>query len=307
MLVKPQFEAGRADVGKGGVVRDPRRAPARRCGRSPRPRSRGEAETVGVVDSGLPGPEGKPGVLPPPRPPRAAEPPARDRRLDRARRRVSRPPRGARHARQAETIGPTLPRVLEVAARSAASSSSSEDEVGEARAAGRRRGARGGRPRGRARRRRDDAARARPLPRHGRPGARRQLRPRRLPHLDPRRRARDGPRARVPRRLRRRSSCRRSRRRRRRAGPAVNDVVVRSATSGAWSSSRWSVGGEDLGAPAVRRGDLLDAVGLDRLQPLERRPGARLGPRGDGDHVRRAALAARAAARRARRPRPARS
>jgi len=57
VLVKPQFEAGRADVGRGGVVRDPevhRRvlrevllgAPA--FGAAP----------VGVVDSGLPGPKG---------------------------------------------------------------------------------------------------------------------------------------------------------------------------------------------------------------------------------------------------------
>jgi 23S rRNA (cytidine1920-2'-O)/16S rRNA (cytidine1409-2'-O)-methyltransferase len=57
VLVKPQFEAGRADVGKGGVVRDPevRRRVVREIaeaalvwGGSP----------VGVVDSGLPGPKG---------------------------------------------------------------------------------------------------------------------------------------------------------------------------------------------------------------------------------------------------------
>ena len=53
---------------------------------------------------------------------------------------------------------------------------------------------------------------------------------------------------------------------------------------------------------ALRRPDLLDALGLDRVQPLERRPGARLGPRRDGDHLRRAALAARAAAGGAARP-----
>jgi 23S rRNA (cytidine1920-2'-O)/16S rRNA (cytidine1409-2'-O)-methyltransferase len=56
-LVKPQFEAGPADVGKGGVVRDPavhRRvlreivAAAPAWGAHPR----------GVVDSGLPGPKG---------------------------------------------------------------------------------------------------------------------------------------------------------------------------------------------------------------------------------------------------------
>ena len=51
---------------------------------------------------------------------------------------------------------------------------------------------------------------------------------------------------------------------------------------------------------AVRRDHLLDAVRLDRLQPLERRPGAHVGPRGDRAHVRRCALAARAPARRSR-------
>jgi 23S rRNA (cytidine1920-2'-O)/16S rRNA (cytidine1409-2'-O)-methyltransferase len=57
VLVKPQFEAGRADVRKGGVVRDP----------SVRARVLHEvaaaalgwgASVVGVVDSGLPGPKG---------------------------------------------------------------------------------------------------------------------------------------------------------------------------------------------------------------------------------------------------------
>ena len=58
MLVKPQFEAGRDEVGRGGVVRDPdvhRRVAPR--GRRRR-RSRGVAEPLGVVDSGLPGPKG---------------------------------------------------------------------------------------------------------------------------------------------------------------------------------------------------------------------------------------------------------
>jgi 23S rRNA (cytidine1920-2'-O)/16S rRNA (cytidine1409-2'-O)-methyltransferase len=57
VLVKPQFEAGRADVGKGGVVRDPDvhrrvlRAVAEAALAWP-------AGTAGVVDSGLPGPKG---------------------------------------------------------------------------------------------------------------------------------------------------------------------------------------------------------------------------------------------------------
>ena len=54
----------------------------------------------------------------------------------------------------------------------------------------------------------------------------------------------------------------------------------------------------------MRRDDLLHALGLDRVQPLERRPGDDVGARGDGDHVRRAALAPRPAARRPARARP---
>src|SRR5207244_3917104 len=57
VLVKPQFEAGRAEVGKGGVVRD---VPVRR--RVVRDTMEAAlawgGETVGVVDSGLPGPKG---------------------------------------------------------------------------------------------------------------------------------------------------------------------------------------------------------------------------------------------------------
>jgi 23S rRNA (cytidine1920-2'-O)/16S rRNA (cytidine1409-2'-O)-methyltransferase len=57
VLVKPQFEAGRADVGRGGVVRDPvvrarvlREIAAAALGWG--------ASVAGVVDSGLPGPKG---------------------------------------------------------------------------------------------------------------------------------------------------------------------------------------------------------------------------------------------------------
>ncbi len=57
VLVKPQFEAGRDDVGKGGVVRDP--AIHRRVLRDVAEAALAwPAETVGVVDSGLPGPKG---------------------------------------------------------------------------------------------------------------------------------------------------------------------------------------------------------------------------------------------------------
>jgi 23S rRNA (cytidine1920-2'-O)/16S rRNA (cytidine1409-2'-O)-methyltransferase len=57
VLVKPQFEAGRADVGKGGVVRDPEVR-----GRVVREIAEAAlswgASVLGVVDSGLPGPKG---------------------------------------------------------------------------------------------------------------------------------------------------------------------------------------------------------------------------------------------------------
>ena len=57
VLVKPQFEAGRADVGKGGVVtsRETRTRVAREVAESA---LEWDAEVVGAVDSGLPGPKG---------------------------------------------------------------------------------------------------------------------------------------------------------------------------------------------------------------------------------------------------------
>jgi 23S rRNA (cytidine1920-2'-O)/16S rRNA (cytidine1409-2'-O)-methyltransferase len=57
VLVKPQFEAGRAEVGRGGVVRDPgvhRRVLAEIAEAA----LAWGAEPTGVVDSGLPGPKG---------------------------------------------------------------------------------------------------------------------------------------------------------------------------------------------------------------------------------------------------------
>jgi 23S rRNA (cytidine1920-2'-O)/16S rRNA (cytidine1409-2'-O)-methyltransferase len=56
-LVKPQFEAGRSDVGKGGVVRDPEvhlRVLRELVERVPE----WDAHVVGLADSGLPGPKG---------------------------------------------------------------------------------------------------------------------------------------------------------------------------------------------------------------------------------------------------------
>ena len=57
VLVKPQFEAGRADVGKGGVVRDDvvRRRVVRAVAEAA---PSWGASARGVVDSGLPGPKG---------------------------------------------------------------------------------------------------------------------------------------------------------------------------------------------------------------------------------------------------------
>jgi 23S rRNA (cytidine1920-2'-O)/16S rRNA (cytidine1409-2'-O)-methyltransferase len=57
VLVKPQFEAGRREVGKGGVVRDVevRRRVVHELAAAA---LEWGGETVGVVDSGLPGPKG---------------------------------------------------------------------------------------------------------------------------------------------------------------------------------------------------------------------------------------------------------
>ena len=55
--MKPQFEAGRADVPRGGVVRDPEvhRRVVREVAEAALDWG---AEPAGVVDSGLPGPKG---------------------------------------------------------------------------------------------------------------------------------------------------------------------------------------------------------------------------------------------------------
>jgi 23S rRNA (cytidine1920-2'-O)/16S rRNA (cytidine1409-2'-O)-methyltransferase len=57
ILVKPQFEAGPADVGKGGVVRDPD-VHARVLDEIAAQVPEWNARLEGVVDSGLPGPKG---------------------------------------------------------------------------------------------------------------------------------------------------------------------------------------------------------------------------------------------------------
>jgi 23S rRNA (cytidine1920-2'-O)/16S rRNA (cytidine1409-2'-O)-methyltransferase len=57
VLVKPQFEAGRDEVGKGGVVRS-NETRARVLRETAEAALAWDAETVAVVDSGLPGPKG---------------------------------------------------------------------------------------------------------------------------------------------------------------------------------------------------------------------------------------------------------
>jgi 23S rRNA (cytidine1920-2'-O)/16S rRNA (cytidine1409-2'-O)-methyltransferase len=57
VLVKPQFEAGREDVGKGGVVRDPA-VHARVVREVAEAALAWAAQPIAAVDSGLPGPKG---------------------------------------------------------------------------------------------------------------------------------------------------------------------------------------------------------------------------------------------------------
>ena len=57
VLVKPQFEAGREDVGRGGVVRDPE-VQKRVLREVAEAALAWPAQVLGVVDSGLPGPKG---------------------------------------------------------------------------------------------------------------------------------------------------------------------------------------------------------------------------------------------------------
>jgi 23S rRNA (cytidine1920-2'-O)/16S rRNA (cytidine1409-2'-O)-methyltransferase len=57
VLVKPQFEAGREEVGRGGVVKS-NETRARVVRELAKAALEWDAQTVGVVDSGLPGPKG---------------------------------------------------------------------------------------------------------------------------------------------------------------------------------------------------------------------------------------------------------
>ena len=135
-------------------------------------------------------------------------------------------------------------------------------------------------------------------------GDRRQLRRGRLPHVDRGDDLEAGLAARRSAASTSSWSCRRSTRRSEASEHvAVNDVVVASSIVGRMIELGWAVGGEDLGELPCDGVICCDPVRLDGLQPLERRPGARLGPRRAGGDLHRAALAARTPARRAARTR----
>ncbi len=242
---------------------------ARVGGRAPRRRRLGPAR-----------PEGKPGVRPPSRPCRPAPPSPPISTGGSPMPSVRSSPSSRTRARR-----PSHPRshALKPSRRPRTSSSCSTRTPPQCR------------PRGRARRRRDDAPRARALPRHGHSGDRRQLRPRRVPDGDHGRRSRG----------RHSRACSR-------ATTAPSSLATLEVTWAApsrspstTSSSRAATLGRMVelghcdrrrgaGRAAVRRPDLRDARRVDRVQPLERRAGARLGPRRDGADVRRAARARRA-------------
>ena len=254
LLVKPQFEAGRARVGEGGVVRDPdvhravlargarraRRATAsspsaRWCRRSGAPTATSSSSSTcrgaavcssttacstprSTTRSRIPGRAGD-------RAPRRARPapvPGRRGRAGQARRRPSRRarrrgagPRSRRRQRRARA-----PR-------------------GRPRALRRR-----ARRRDLARRRRHDAPRRRPRLRSRRGRARRERRPARLPHRDRARRLRRRARPPARRRLRgRRAHGARDRRRvgglgAAAAGSGSTKRCSRRCTPGGWSASR---------------------------------------------------------------------
>ena len=136
------------------------------------------------------------------------------------------------------------------------------------------------------------------LPRHRGAGHRRQLRPSRLSLLDPTRRARSGAGARLRRRVPRSRSFRSSRSKSGTSGASLSTTSSsRAPSAGRMIQLEWAVGGETLGRLGCDGVVCCDTSGLDRLQLLQRRSGARLGSRRDVRHLRRAALAERASTR----------
>ena len=87
---------------------------------------------------------------------------------------------------------------------------------------------------------------------------------------------------------------------------AVNDAVVTSGELGRMVELEWSVGGEDFGRVPCDGLDLLDAVRIDGVQPVERWSGPDVGCRRDGVDVRRSPRSEGEAVRRSPRARPAR-
>ncbi len=247
VLVKPQFEAGKADVPRGGVVRDPevhRRVLREVVGG----RARLGSRNAGGRRLGAAWAEGKPRVLPPSRPLRASRAAGRARPLDRgggrwlipssaqrsSRTDAARPP--TRHSRGSKPLRGRCGVELVMPA----------DELEKHEIRPHRSRAGRGRHRRRARRRRDDAARAPAAARHHRPGHRRQLRQRRLPHDHPR----GGAGARREARLRRRLRAGRppdargagrggpARRRQRHRRDELDARTDDRALRGAWAASR---------------------------------------------------------------------
>ena len=87
---------------------------------------------------------------------------------------------------------------------------------------------------------------------------------------------------------------------------AVNDVVVTSAEPGRMVELGWEVGGEELGSQPCDGLICCTPSGSTAYNLSQRRARHDVGARGDGDHIRGAALPARPPARRAARARPQR-
>ena len=305
-LVKPQFEVGRERVGRGGVVRSGRRSPGGARGGGPSARASGWGCRARLRLLGAA---------------RARRQPRELRMAGRARpgggrRRTWRPPRGAPSRERPAALGhglhPYAARRRPAGARDGdppgrgggrggAHSGGRGREARPGSAGGRgarRRPRRADRPRDRARRRRHDPLRAPALRRPRRAGLRRQLRGDRVPgdRREPRS-SRKGSRRALAGELRRDARC-----------PcwwptprpgeqlAVNDLSFHRRQDGRVAELGYRVRGHELGRGALRRAGGGHPGGLDRLQPRQRRAGARLGGGGVRGVVHRPAHAHRAGA-----------